>query len=94
MQQSKLKSLVNELSMYSEFDDDKFRQEFRRQVASIFTSDVIEHSRQQLFYVADMAIDRVPCNIQNLLKGDSLWIQDFLVKELRVAPSQLLRHYL
>jgi len=46
MQQSKLKSLVNELSMYSEFDDDKFRQEFRRQVASIFTSDVIEHSRQ------------------------------------------------
>ena len=46
-----------------------------------------------MFYVADLVQDKVNCIPQNLLLGDSLWIQEFLVKDTRVMPSEILRHY-
>ena len=48
--------------------------------------------RQLLFFVADMVNDS-NCCVQNLAKGDQIWVQDFLLRDLKVLPSELLRYY-
>ena len=42
---------------------------------------------------SDQVLDRFGLDVQNLSRGDTLWIHELLVEGLRVMPSQLVRHY-
>ena len=42
---------------------------------------------------SDQVLDRLGPDVQNLSRGDTLWIHELLVEGLRVMPSQLVRHY-
>ena len=46
-----------------------------------------------LMLASDQVLDRFSPDVQNLSRGDTLWIHEFLINGLRVMPSQLIDHY-
>ena len=53
--------------------------------------------KELLYFVADQ-VSQDPAlasySVHNLVRGDEIWIHSFLVKDLGILPSELLRHIL
>lgn len=93
-QRQALTQLVNSLRLLCGEDYALFKKHFKSQMKTIFTNQVLGNAgkKGQLFFVTDQIEDK-NCIVQNLAQGDRIWVQEFLIYELRVLPSELLGHY-
>ena len=41
----------------------------------------------------EMGLHRVDTQVMNMRKDDSLWINELLIREMRILPSEVLRQY-
>lgn len=84
LQKESLKAMVDELKRYCHDDEHRLRKEFEQHVLAVFTRDKVQTKTNLLLFLADEIQEKVTVEAANIAKGDSLWIQEFLLKDLRV----------
>ena len=89
-----MESLVNDLKLLCNDDAQRFETEFRKQICTVFTRKVLENRKKLLFSTTDLVLDHVKCQVQDLVKGQSVWVLQMILSDLLVQPSELLRYYL